>query len=296
MSENNTGNVKENSEQSSKEIGENPTIEGEETASEAVKIIPESCQIQWQKEGNKILLILPEGDEFPITEWSDILQDLKFRFNASEKTWITGTNVKIIANDRLLDARQLQAIAETLTEFDLILTEISTNRRQTAVIAATAGYSVLQDTLNHPILPQTDKNESNLLPPLYLKNPVRSGVEIRHQGTVVVFGDLNPGGSVIAAGDILVWGRLRGMAHAGALGNQQARIMALKMDFTQLRIADKIARAPEQNPVAPEAEVAYISENGIRLTKAIDFVKQHSFSPKIGAWIESPNQLLTKNS
>lgn len=277
-------------------MSENNTNEGEETAPEPVKIIPESCQIHWQKEGEKIILILPEGDEFPITEWSDILQDLKFRFNATEKTWITGTNVKIIAGDRLLDARQLQAIAETLTEFDLILTEICTNRRQTAVVAATAGYSVVQNTLNQPILPQTDKNESNLLAPLYLKNPVRSGVEIRHQGTIIVFGDLNPGGSVIAAGDILVWGRLRGIAHAGALGNQQARIMALKMNFTQLRIADKIARFPEQNPVVLDAEVAYISEDGIRLTKALDFVKHYSFSPKIGAWIESPNQLLTKNN
>ncbi len=295
MSENNTIESGENATLPNDQISENDLTEGEESALEPRKIIPESCQIHWQKEGDKILLILPEGDEFPITEWSDILQDLKFRLNASEKTWITGTNVKLIAGERLLDARQLQAIAETLTEFDLILTEISSNRRQTAVVAATAGYSVLQDTLNQPILPQTDKNESNLLPPLYLKNPVRSGVEIRHQGTVVVFGDLNPGGSIIAAGDLLVWGRLRGMAHAGALGNQQARIMALKMDFTQLRIADKIVRAPEPNPIVSEAEVAYISESGIRLTKAIDFVKHHSFSPKLGAWIESPNQLLTKN-
>ncbi len=252
-------------------------------------------QIEWKKEEDKILLILPKGDEFLIDEWSEILQDLKLRLNAAEKTWITGTTVNLLAQERLLDARQLQAIAETLKEFDLILELVSTNRRQTAVVAATAGYSVIQNSLKQPILPDTAKKESNLLPPLYLKNNVRSGVEIRHQGSVVICGDLNPGGKVIAAGDILVWGRLRGFAHAGFQGNRESRIMALKMKFTQLRIADTIARAPKDNPISLEAEIAYIAENGIRLTKDIDFVKHYSFSAQLGAWINSPNQLLTNN-
>jgi septum site-determining protein MinC len=273
-------------------MSENKISETEETTSVAINLLPESCQIHWQKEGDKMLLILPENEDLLIAEWSEILQDLKFRLNAGEKTWPTGANVKLMGGDRLLDVRQLQTIAQTLSEFELNLTEICTNRRQTAVVAATAGYSVLQDTLNQPILPETKKNEPSLLAPLYLKHPIRSGIEIRHQGTVIVFGDLNPGGSVMAAGDIIVWGRLRGIAHAGYLGNQQARIMALKMDFTQLRIVDKIARAPEQNPATIEAEIAYISENGIRLTKAFDFFKHYSFVPKIGAWIESPNQLV----
>jgi septum site-determining protein MinC len=57
--------------------------------------------------------------------------------------------------------------------------------------------------------------------PLYLQLTVRSGVEIRHPGTIVILGDFKSGRAVIAEGDIFVWGRLRGVAHAGARGNRE---------------------------------------------------------------------------
>jgi septum site-determining protein MinC len=107
---------------------------------------------------------------------------------------------------------------------------------------------------------------------------VRSGVEIRHSGTVVVLGDLNPGGSVVANGDILVWGRLRGVAHAGASGNSKCLIMALQMEPTQLRIADFVARAPTNVPSQVYPEIAYVTPEGIRITKAADFSKSQFLS------------------
>ncbi len=84
-------------------------------------------------------------------------------------------------------------------------------------------------------------------------------------------GDLNPGGNVVADGDILVWGRLRGVAHAGASGNRECLIMSLQMEPTQLRIADAVARAPEKSPTQFSPEVAHITPQGIRIARAIDF-------------------------
>jgi septum site-determining protein MinC len=108
-----------------------------------------------------------------------------------------------------------------------------------------------------------------------LQITVRSGVEIRHPGTIVILGDLNPGGEVVAAGDIFVWGRLRGVAHAGANGNRNCRIMALQMEPTQLRIADAVARAPGTPPTQFYPEVAYVTPEGIRIARATDFSKTH---------------------
>jgi septum site-determining protein MinC len=90
---------------------------------------------------------------------------------------------------------------------------------------------------------------------------IRSGAEIVHPGSVIIFGDVNAGGEVIAEGDILVWGKLKGKAHAGVKGNAQAVIMALHMEATQLRIADFIARVdtPATN-FCPE--IAYINQQG----------------------------------
>jgi septum site-determining protein MinC len=79
-------------------------------------------------------------------------------------------------------------------------------------------------------------------------------------------GDVNPGGSVVAAGDILVWGRLRGIAHAGAKGNSNCRIMALEMQPTQLRIAGYVARAPQKQLTHYVPEVAYVTQSGIRIS------------------------------
>jgi septum site-determining protein MinC len=101
-------------------------------------------------------------------------------------------------------------------------------------------------------------------------------VEIRHPGTVVILGEVNPGGIVVAAGDILVWGRLRGFAHAGAFGNSECLIMALQMEPTQLRIADYVARSPETPPAQFYPEVAYVTPEGIRIALAADFAKNTS--------------------
>ena len=100
---------------------------------------------------------------------------------------------------------------------------------------------------------------------------VRSGTEIRHPGTVIILGDINPGGIVVAEGDIVIWGRLRGIAHAGAGGNRECLIMSLQMEPTQLRIADAVARSPEKSPMQVFPEVAHITPAGIRIARANDF-------------------------
>jgi len=66
---------------------------------------------------------------------------------------------------------------------------------------------------------------------------LRSGQVVKRVETIVVIGDVKPGATVISAGDILVWGRLRGVAHAGVMGNTKAIVCALDLSPTQLRIA-----------------------------------------------------------
>ena len=66
-----------------------------------------------------------------------------------------------------------------------------------------------------------------------------------YEGNVVVIGDANPGSEIVASGNIVVFGALRGMVHAGADGNRDAIIAALKLAPTQLRIGDIITRCPD---------------------------------------------------
>jgi septum site-determining protein MinC len=94
---------------------------------------------------------------------------------------------------------------------------------------------------------------------------------------VILLGDVNPGAEIIAQGDILVLGRLRGVAHAGYGDNIQAVVVALRMEATQLRIADYIARLPDPLPTSVP-EVAYLKHGKICLTAIptfLDTYKSH---------------------
>ena len=67
---------------------------------------------------------------------------------------------------------------------------------------------------------------------------------------------------------MLVWGRLRGVAHAGRHGDASARIVALQLQPLQLRIADAVARGPEERPPQGLAEQARLVEGEIRIEPA----------------------------
>jgi septum formation inhibitor MinC len=82
---------------------------------------------------------------------------------------------------------------------------------------------------------------------LLIKTTCRSGEVIRYPGDVVVMADVNPGGEIIADGDILVFGSLRGLAHAGASGDLQATIIALNLDTHRLQIGPYTGVAPKSN-------------------------------------------------
>jgi septum site-determining protein MinC len=96
---------------------------------------------------------------------------------------------------------------------------------------------------------------------LFLHRTLRSGTRIEFSGHVVILGDVNPGAEIIADGNVIIWGRLRGMVHAGAKGNRQAVICALDLSPTQLRIADEVSAAvpPQGNP---RPEVVRINPDG----------------------------------
>lgn len=87
--------------------------------------------------------------------------------------------------------------------------------------------------------------ELESFPTKYIKQTIRSGQVINYDGNIVIIGDCHPGCEITAFGDITVWGILSGIAHAGAGGNQKARVRALKMNAIQLRIANCYSRRPD---------------------------------------------------
>jgi septum site-determining protein MinC len=96
---------------------------------------------------------------------------------------------------------------------------------------------------------------------LFLSKTLRSGTRVEFAGHVVVLGDVNPGAEIIAEGNVIIWGRVRGVVHAGAKGDRKAVICALDLSASQLRIADEVA-ALLKPPAEPRPEIARINAEG----------------------------------
>ncbi|WP_274362622.1 septum site-determining protein MinC [Paenibacillus thermotolerans] len=97
---------------------------------------------------------------------------------------------------------------------------------------------------------------------------VRSGQTLQQDGDVLLLGDVNPGGTVISAGNIFILGSLRGMAHAGANGDEEAVIAASHLRPTQLRIAGVVSRPPDEWGFQEAfMEFAYLREGVMEIEK-----------------------------
>lgn len=113
------------------------------------------------------------------------------------------------------------------------------------------------DDLFSDSLYQENKTEKVLT----LKKSIRSGQKVRYAGDVILYGDVNPGAEVIAGGNIIVMGALKGLCHAGARGDDSAIIIAFDCRPAQIRIGRKIAIPPERPARAPKTytpEVAWV--------------------------------------
>jgi septum site-determining protein MinC len=104
------------------------------------------------------------------------------------------------------------------------------------------------------------RQETEIVP---VAKVIRSGQVLEITGDLLLIGDVNPGGTVKATGNIFIMGALKGVAHAGTEGNNEAVIAASVMKPSQLRISDCINRAPDHVPEEENRvmECAYISDS-----------------------------------
>lgn len=171
--------------------------------------------------------------------------------------------VVLEAGEWWLRLRELRAIQDLLERQELVLQRVAARRAETLVAAAALG---LETEAGSDITPTTSPAMPADL--TIHRGTLRSGDHLQSEGSVLLLGDVNPGARVSAAGHVLVWGRLRGMAHAGCHGDAQARITALQLRPLQLRIAGAVARGPEEAPEAGQAEEARLVDGEIRIDPA----------------------------
>ena len=175
----------------------------------------------------------------------------------------SGTAV-LVCGDRPLTLPELRAIAERFEQAAWPLLRVEAREALILVPAAALGLeTALIGEQLQPTQAQPDSKDLTIH-----RGTLRSGDHLQVEGSLLVLGDVNPGARVSAGGDVRVWGRLRGIAHAGQAGNAAARIVALQLRPLQLRIADAVARGPEDLPPPGFSEEALLLDGAIAIRPA----------------------------
>jgi septum site-determining protein MinC len=160
-------------------------------------------------------------------------------------SFFQGARVALNVGSTELRVAELSHLRDLLSERGIGLWAVLSD---SLITETTAQYLGLATRISKP-RPAAVREVTTALPEdsaKWVKGPLRSGVKVGHSGNVVVFGDVNPGAEIVAGGSVIVWGRLRGVVHAGANGDESAVVCALELAPTQLRIANEIAVSPKK--------------------------------------------------
>ncbi len=178
-----------------------------------------------------------------------------------------GGRAALDVGPRPLDEARIRQVQDLLARYEVDLWAVQSTADATILAAVRLGLS--------PILgpeeavgggePQRNGEESpaSAASGLVVERTVRSGQRIEHPGDIIVIGDVHAGAEIIAGRHVVVWGKLHGVVHAGALGDESAVVCALDLAPTQLRIADHIARTPEERRRRPVPEMARVHKGRI---------------------------------
>lgn len=206
--------------------------------------------------GDSLIMTLGQG------EWEELRRALLKHLD-QQAEFFRGARLALDVGNLILKAGELGQLSKEMSERGITLWAILSSSPTTEQNAQSFGLATRIGK------PRAEKPAPELETTFYggesavlIRRTLRSGFSLQFDGHVVVIGDVNPGAEIIASGNVIVWGRLRGMVHAGAEGNEEAVVCALDLSPTQLRIAGQISLSPKRRG-KPQPEMARIQENQV---------------------------------
>ena len=213
----------------------------------------------------------------PETPFSDLLNALSHRLSEAPG-FFRGASLALDTRRRNLRISERTQLEELLANYQMSVTSLEqtfiAKQHEPEFISTDVGSELSLDVDNEPtitaeILSQQTQAQASILDPrdsddtLFLRRTIRSGQAIHHASSIVILGDVNPGAEIVASGDIIVWGVLRGMVHAGYPNNENAIVCSLLLAPVQLRIAHLLSRPPDGFQVQARPEFATIKNGQI---------------------------------
>lgn len=217
-------------------------------------VIEENITIKGVADGLVISFANTEWKDMQIDLFKKIDENLKFFENARLALEVGDTKIKAAEMGKL---RELIMAKEISLWAILSTCDVTLNSAQMLGIATQLGLKKTTSA-RHPY-PSFDGDAA-----VWIEKTLRAGYHIETKSHVIVIGDVNPGAEIISGGNIFIWGRANGAFHAGAEGNQSAKIYALDLKPTSLKIAN-IAAVPITGKIKNQSEFACIEEGQIAI-------------------------------
>jgi len=182
----------------------------------------------------------------------------------SKLKMLTSNNIEIDSKNLDLSCTDISEIISIAKQYTCKVIGFCSTSSKTIVSTQSLGYKS-QFIIETSSKNTSEINKKNLSfsKTHFHQGTVRSGEYLESPEDLLILGDVNPGAKVSAEGNIIIWGRLLGIAHAGSKGNSKATISALQLSPVQLRIAKKVARGPKEKPQLGLAEQARIDAEEI---------------------------------
>jgi len=195
------------------------------------------------KQNKKGTFLDLSGEDFSS---QDLLKDFSI-FTSDASKFLAGSSVSLIVPENINETENSFSIIDEMKK-ELNLNNISIksilSSDETPILRAQQAPPALQQEIISNQQDQSQEKEiidtSYLPETLYIEANLRSGQLVRYPGNVFVLGDVNPSAEIIASGDIIIWGSLRGVVHAGANGDRNSKIIAMDFATGQIRIADEM--------------------------------------------------------
>jgi len=213
-----------------------------------------NVQIKGIRDG--LLITLGDGN------WQE-LENALIEHIQHQAEFLQGGRIAVDVGNQALNVVELSGLRDQLSEVGITMWAVLSNSPKTVQIAQSLGLATKLSPTGFEKTPkvggtQLFDGEATVL----VQRTLRSGYSLQYPGHIVVLGDVNPGADIVAGGNVIVWGRLRGVVHAGAEGDEQAIVCALDLSPTQLRIAGHIALTPQRRG-KPQPEIARLQENRV---------------------------------
>lgn len=198
--------------------------------------------------GNKYGIVVVLDDKL---DFNDLKKEIRDKFRESSKFFDKAQMAISFEGREITNEQQREILNIIAEETKLHVVCVVDNDEKTE--------EIFKKTLDEKLMELSNTTGQ------FYKGNLRSGQVLESETSIIVIGDVNPGARIVSKGNIIVLGALRGTVFAGASGNKKSFVVALDMNPGQIRIAETIARSPD-NPVkdvVKETKIAFLEEDNI---------------------------------